>query len=940
MGVSKVEIMENGTARTIMDLTGDTVSPEALAEGYTAHNATGEPIHGEMKTTTVLYTEQNLTTEQKAQARDNIGAASISYGVCETAADVADKVVTVDGSFILKEGAFIIVRFLNANSIAAPTLNVNGTGAKPMYRYGTTTMSTGTTTTGWVAGAIQMFTYNGEGWIRDYWNNTTYSNVSLGQGYTTCSTEAATTAKTASLSSYSLTTGGIVAVKFTNAVPANATLNINSKGAKAIYYNGAKIKDGVIKAGDVAVFIYSTYYRLISINRWHQDIVDLQENKADKATTLAGYGITDGATKTELNAVRSDVDNKQPAGNYALKDELDAERTAVEKAIAELKTQGVQQIPLFATDIEDCTDTTKVYVLPDGYIYGRIKKEIVPYTNQIPISVDTDGQQYVGTNGEIGYQTGGMLNMSTGTVTINSTYADTNTTGFIPIKKGDVLHFEDCDIKPGEDGLNKRGLVLYKTTFSLSTGIIPKSAGSYSYLVTFTSYDSGYIKTMTVVDKYNDGLAYVRFSAPNIQKAIITVNEEIVDPIYDYVWANTGHAFVPQDCEERIIPLEEDVENHESRIKSLEMYGSDSTSDDDIPPYIKTEADSVINRLIEKQGNRNFTIIGTSDFHYGGVGDNKDNLIRACKAISYISNRIHVDAIATLGDNLPYGGTYDNTIRANADRWSKEINEILAVTQKPGIVDFRTPGNHDRFGTTELYMPDNAIYSFISGYNRQCDYVDVPGGWGYRDFNGLNLRVIIMNTSETEGRGRFSTHSGYHMSTKQYKWLIDTLDMSGKPNASDWQILVMSHHKADDWQVPATNADTNNYILPNILHAYNTGGSYTGVSAEDGKTVSCNFAGKNGAKLIGQIHGHHHAYIYGKLYLCQGGAQTDVMAVSTPTSGFGTGSGHNDDNDGNYYDSVKDTAQETAFCVYSIDLDNHKIHAIHYGNGIDREISY
>lgn len=80
MGVSKVEIMENGTARTIMDLTGDTVIPEALAEGYTAHNATGEPIHGEMKTTTVLYTEQNLTIEQKAQARDNIDATGIYVG--------------------------------------------------------------------------------------------------------------------------------------------------------------------------------------------------------------------------------------------------------------------------------------------------------------------------------------------------------------------------------------------------------------------------------------------------------------------------------------------------------------------------------------------------------------------------------------------------------------------------------------------------------------------------------------------------------------------------------------------------------------------------------------------------------------------------------------------------------------------------------------------
>lgn len=99
-------------------------------------------------------------------------------------------------------------------------------------------------------------------------NNTTYSNASLGQGYATCSTAEATAAKVGTLSSYALTTGGVVAVKFTYAVPANATLNINSKGAKAIYYKGAAITAGVIKAGDVATFIYNgSQYHLLTVDR-------------------------------------------------------------------------------------------------------------------------------------------------------------------------------------------------------------------------------------------------------------------------------------------------------------------------------------------------------------------------------------------------------------------------------------------------------------------------------------------------------------------------------------------------------------------------------------------------------------------------------------------------------------------------------------------------
>lgn len=608
-----------------------------------------------------------------------------------------------------------------------------------------------------------------------------------------------------------------------------------------------------------------------------------------------------------------------------------------------------QLTPEFANSVEDCIDPMKIYVLPDGYLYAYMSKKGLLFTNQILNAVGTDGKPY---NGGLGYKSGYWLN-SNGTEAVGTNCI---VTGYIPIS-----NIADIVLRvSGFTGTltDYDSMKFYNSSFAnipldnqdrLNTncngkgGVFEPEPAFNNTVSTFT-FDYQVFKSKTgwySSQLANGNPAYVRFALknPDLEKMVVTINEPIAFGTTSQ-WVNTGHAFVPADYEERIVALEEDNENHETRIKALEMYGSDSTSADDIPAYIKTEADDVINRLIEKQGDRNFTMVGLSDFHYSGMGDNKDNLIRACKAISHITNRIHVDAIATLGDNLPYGESYDNDIRANADRWSKEINEILAVTQRPGIVDFRTPGNHDRFGTAELYMPDNAIYSFISGYNRQCDYVNAPIGYAYRDFVGHNLRVIVLNTAETEGKGRFSTHSGFHMSTNQYKWLIDTLDMSSKPNATDWQILVLSHHKADDWQVAATNATSNNYILPNILHAYNIGGSYTGTNAEDGASISCNFAGKNQAKLIGQIHGHHHAYIYGKLLLGNGGTQTNVMAISTPTSGFGTGEGHNDDNDGNWYDSVKDTAEETAFCVYSIDLDNHVVHAIHYGNGVDREISY
>ena len=129
-------------------------------------------------------------------------------------------------------------------------------------------------------------------------SNTTYTNMSLGNGYGTCATEAATTAKVVTLSNYALQTGGQVSVKFTYAVPASATMNINDKGAKNIYYKGAAIVAGVIKAGDIATFIYDgTQYQLIAIDRWQDDTAKSISGLSASGRTIT-YTKVDGTTGT------------------------------------------------------------------------------------------------------------------------------------------------------------------------------------------------------------------------------------------------------------------------------------------------------------------------------------------------------------------------------------------------------------------------------------------------------------------------------------------------------------------------------------------------------------------------------------------------------------------------------------------------------------------
>lgn len=89
--------------------------------------------------------------------------------------------------------------------------------------------------------------------------------------YSTCATTAVTAAKVVALAGFSLIAGANVSVLFaqTNSVAA-PTLNVNSTGAKAIFYNGAALtaeNAGVISAGNVIELVYDgTQYQVKGIS--------------------------------------------------------------------------------------------------------------------------------------------------------------------------------------------------------------------------------------------------------------------------------------------------------------------------------------------------------------------------------------------------------------------------------------------------------------------------------------------------------------------------------------------------------------------------------------------------------------------------------------------------------------------------------------------------
>ena len=105
--------------------------------------------------------------------------------------------------------------------------------------------------------------------------------------YGTCSTAAGTAAKTVACTGFALITGAEITVKFTTTnTAANPTLNVNSTGAKAIYYRGAAITAGYLASGRTYTFRYNgTQYEAVG------DMSESVKQNKLEVSTSSNYGI-------------------------------------------------------------------------------------------------------------------------------------------------------------------------------------------------------------------------------------------------------------------------------------------------------------------------------------------------------------------------------------------------------------------------------------------------------------------------------------------------------------------------------------------------------------------------------------------------------------------------------------------------------------------------
>ena len=287
---------------------------------------------------------------------------------------------------------------------------------------------------------------------------------------------------------------------------------------------------------------------------------------ADKNYQL-NFEMSDGTVKQVSFAVPQGNDGYTPIKGVDYY--TDADKDEFFGYIAtELAKRG-QLKPEFAQTIEDCTDTSKLYVLPDGMIYAYMYTEVAVggYTNMVDTTSDDfkSGYRYnasgVITTSSIEKNNCFVSNMfvikSGDILRIKGVRASTSTTATAPVfvaarltSDGSIYGTGSAQaiyIRQPLGATVTAGQQAYNTAVEDSNGVI-----TWTYALADTGANRA-DDSATIVNTRIAGVATNGF-----ENVIVTVNEEIREPeiVKQYQWASTGHAFVPADYEVRIVDLE------------------------------------------------------------------------------------------------------------------------------------------------------------------------------------------------------------------------------------------------------------------------------------------------------------------------------------------------------------------------------------------------
>jgi len=605
-----------------------------------------------------------------------------------------------------------------------------------------------------------------------------------------------------------------------------------------------------------------------------------------------------------------------------------------------------QTRPEFADDITGCTDTSKVYVLPDGYIYAYMTRHTVNNPNQLDPAKAALNVRFSG-SGTVAYNGG----FATDYIPVDLSAADPYIVRIEGLPAGWSDSWVTGSQKIAFYGADKSQIktvyIRYQQTATGDSTKLQYQNGQYICQLGYTGDDNGNNPTATGVA----GAKYVRFGL-GINSGTEMTREDIADikiyfdPLhtdtYETAWMNTGLAFVPTDYEDRILAAENDIDSIEAKLETLETGGSGEI----LPPdYWMTAIGNKKNSIKTRQqsGRDTFQFVWFSDMHgvsgyVNPYGAGTSSQVNIGKVAQYLCNTFNIPLVAASGDMASQAS---HVSVQNVYTEYKNIRSILAPLPDEKLLAVR--GNHDGSwgaAVNEVYylkhIGAGEVYNEI--YRRQAqDGQRVFGGDGtyfYVDSIPCKVRFIMLN-SNTDGDGSndasgnavYNSQKVSVYGTEQLAWLGDVaLHMP-----QGWTAVIMAH------QPPDTSKDGT--LLAGMIEAYNNREAYSGTvtiqhdywgnSVSDNTyktvTVDADFTEEEG-EVAAFFHGHIHK------------DRIDTQTYSFPCISITTAGG--DVRDESPVQRVPGTATETAMDVVTLDKAARGIYMTRIGAGSDRVCDY
>lgn len=621
--------------------------------------------------------------------------------------------------------------------------------------------------------------------------------------------------------------------------------------------------------------------------------------------------------------------------------------TDKEEIASKVEPKGLE--PEFANSIEECTDTSKLYVLPDGYIYAYKLTEIVVggYTNLAEPLPDntTDTSKWVN-----GYRVS-----SSGISTQSGTTLSNHTPQLVV---GDVVRIKGVTFRNSNDRYScwdNSGKML-----SNYTGYV--SAGSTDF-VKVEKVDDVYEFTIFAessgIEHYTMRFAFATPTDPSA--VIITVNEEIVEGevVKEYAWANTNHAFVPNEYDEEFAAINKELERIKVDAVNLENTNQalaesideveakiEKIGTTEIPEYWQEHIDekiATIKNLHSQYGKDCFSFVVMADMHYpSNLGKNSPLLAKR------IMDKCDIKYTLCLGDMQTRGchSTKELLLAEN-----EQIEEMLSPIRDRLL---RTEGNHDgSYGTfdrdgdgtisnfdsegnikapaeRETYVNNLTPAELHSAIYRKVGLVgdahfDESGSGYYIDDTANKVRYIVLNTHcndyelQEDGTVKYPKMWIFRFTQSQFDLVIEALN--NIPSAS-WGVVVAGH-------CPLFQEIGDREIMQGVLNAYNNkntySGTYAGVYGYDAVSVECDFTNAKG-ELVGYFAGHVHK---------------DSLNTDSGFNIITTRCDAKEENtDALNNERIAGTITEQSFDVFTVNKATRTIYATKIGAGVDRTISY